>query len=312
MGFMDVKNRIMAEGIFPFYLDQAYVKGRLVRLGPEIDKLLSKHQNYPPLVKSYMAELTVLAAVLSTDVKYRGVFTLQISARPDQPSMMKLMVIDVNTEGHIRAYARWDKEEYKKLSRNDSLSLQEVFGHGFITFTADLAAHEERYQAIVELSGKTLADCIHHFFRQSEQIPTGIVLYSDYCDQNHQTKAGALILQQLPVERNISYEAQQKHEDDWITDLSLLGTLTQKELLDFNLTSAKLLHRLFHERNLYQLDPQSLLAKCSCSQEKIYNLLKTFSAHERTEITIENQINVKCEFCGHHYTFIDNKDFSSF
>ena len=49
-----------------------------------------------------------------------------------------------------------------------------LLGTGYLAFTVDQGEHTERYQGIVELTGATLADCAHHYFRQSEQIQAGI------------------------------------------------------------------------------------------------------------------------------------------
>ncbi len=40
----------------------------------------------------------------------------------------------------------------------------------------------ERYQGIVSLSGQSLADCMQHYFLQSEQIQTGLIVASGNAD----------------------------------------------------------------------------------------------------------------------------------
>ncbi len=294
------------EGIMPFYLDHARTKGRLVRLGSQIDKLLKKH-NYPPFINRYVAEIIALAATLSVDAKYEGVFTLQVSTQPDHPSLIRLLVVDINTQGHVRAYAQWDEELLDKtIKQNNSLeeiSLQEIFGKAFIVFTADLAEQVERYQAIVELSGKTLAESMHHFFRQSDQVPTGLVLYSQTHPEKDHLIAGALILQRLPSQTGLPLTEIEKQEDDWITNLSLMGTLTKNELLDAHLSNEKLLYRLFHERNLHFLTLKPLVAQCSCSKERLSKILDNFPLLERKQMAVNGEIKAVCEFCNTEYAF---------
>lgn len=294
------------EGVLPFYLDQAHTKGRLVRLGPETHKLLSKH-SYPPFINQYIAELIALAATLAIDAKYEGVFTLQVSTQPDHPSLIRLLAVDINTKGHVRAYAQWNddllKQTLDQKKSIEEISLQETFGKGYIIFTADLAEQVERYQAIVELSGKTLADSMHHFFRQSDQVPTGLILYSQFEPSSDQLIAGALILQRLPVQKGTPEEEIEKQDDDWITNLSLLGTLTKKELLDPQLSHQKILHRLFHERSLHLLDFKPLIAQCSCSKERLAKIIDNFSPTEREQMVIEGKIKAVCEFCNTEYVF---------
>lgn len=294
------------EGITPFYLDRARVKGRLVRLGDQIDQLLKKH-NYPPFINRYVTEVIALAATLSVDAKYEGLFTLQISTQPDCHSIIRVLVVDINTHGHVRAYAQWNEEELnQRIKQDDNLEeipLKEVFGKAVIVFTADLAEQIERYQAIVELSGKTLAESMHHFFRQSDQVPTGLVLYSQINPKKDQISAGALILQRLPLESGLAVEDVEIQDDDWITNLSLIGTLTKSELLDANLNNEKLLYRLFHQHNLHLLDLKPLVAQCSCSKERLGKIIDNFSTDEQKKMTINGEIKAICEFCNTEYVF---------
>ncbi len=287
--------------IVPFYLDHAHVKGRLVRLGNEGKKVVANH-GYPDLVNQYISEVIVLAAVLSIDIKYDGIFTLQISRQPDHQSLIRLITVDINTQGHIRAYAQWDEQALKDYNTMTSAqpSLQEVFGQAYIVFTADLAQQGERYQAIVELQGRTLSDSMHHFFRQSDQVPTGLVLYSQPASPA-QFIAGAVILQRLPVSLEQNPEQQ---EDDWLANLSLLGTLSKHELLDTDLSHEQLLYRLFHERNLRILEPKLLKAQCSCSLERIQKMLASFSLEDQKKMATEGKIEIVCEFCNTPYTVV--------
>ncbi len=49
-----------------------------------------------------------------------------------------------------------------------------LLGAGYLALTVDQGEHTERYQGIVELEGANLAECVHHYFRQSEQVEAGI------------------------------------------------------------------------------------------------------------------------------------------
>ncbi len=289
--------------IVPFYLDHAHIKGRLVRLGKQTESLLANH-SYPALVNQYIAEVISLAAVLSVDVKYEGVFTLQISSQPDQASLIRLITVDINTQGHIRAYAQWDQKilHHEQDFILNPPCLQEVFGRGFMVFTADLAHQIERYQAIVELQGKSLTDSMHHFFRQSDQIPTALVLHSRSGSKEREFVAGAVILQRLPFSGDPTPEQQDQDSDDWFTNLSLLGTLTRKELLNPDLSSFDLLYRLFHERNIHILKAKPLKSQCSCSLNRIQKMLENFSDDDRVGMAVDGQIEIICEFCNKKYT----------
>src|SRR5260370_27106130 len=87
----------------PFRIDPFALRGRLVRLGPTIDRILSQHA-YPEPVAGMLGEAITLAVVLPGALKYDGIFTLQTKgARP-----IKLMIADVSTAGAVRGYAQYD------------------------------------------------------------------------------------------------------------------------------------------------------------------------------------------------------------
>jgi molecular chaperone Hsp33 len=66
----------------PFQIDSSGLRGRLVRLGPVLDEILTRH-DYPEPVALMLGEAIVLAAALAGALKYDGVFTLQ--TRGDGP-----------------------------------------------------------------------------------------------------------------------------------------------------------------------------------------------------------------------------------
>ena len=161
--------------IQPFRIDPFALRGRLVRLGPTIDRILSQH-DYPEPVAAMLGEAITLAVVLAGALKYDGIFTLQ--TKSDGP--IRLIVADVSTDGAVRGYAQYDARELEAAlaARRDgaSPSVPVLIGSGYIAFTVDQGEDTERYQGIVELTGATLAECAQHYFRQSEQIQAGIKL----------------------------------------------------------------------------------------------------------------------------------------
>jgi molecular chaperone Hsp33 len=68
--------------VVPFQLERARISGRLARLGPSVDTVLSAHA-YPGLVSHVLGEALALAALLGTALKFDAVFTVQ--AQGDGP-----------------------------------------------------------------------------------------------------------------------------------------------------------------------------------------------------------------------------------
>src|SRR5437660_12899265 len=89
----------------PFRLDPFALRGRLVRLGPTVDRILSQH-DYPDPVAAILGEAITLAVVLAGALKYDGIFTLQTES--DGP--VRLIVADVLTDGSVRCYAHYDAD----------------------------------------------------------------------------------------------------------------------------------------------------------------------------------------------------------
>src|SRR4029079_17285067 len=97
--------------ILPFQADQAEVFGRLVKLGPTVDTILSRH-DYPEPVSKLLGEAVALTALLGAALKSEGKFILQAST--DGP--VDLLVTDYEVPVHLRGYARFSAERLAELA----------------------------------------------------------------------------------------------------------------------------------------------------------------------------------------------------
>jgi molecular chaperone Hsp33 len=282
--------------IQPFRIDPFALRGRLVRLGPTIDRILSQH-DYPEPVATVLGEAITLAVVLAGALKYDGVFTLQ--TKSDGP--VRLIVADVSTEGAVRGYAQYDRERLP-APRAGNPSVPELIGSGYIAFTVDQGDHTERYQGIVELAGTTLAECAQHYFRQSEQIQAGIKLSVARAGENGAWRAGGLMLQRVPPEGGYKVIADDV-EDGWRRAMVLMSTATPGELVDPDLPPRRLLFRLFHEDGVRVFETHPLEARCRCSRERIIRILRAFPKDDIDEMRQDPVTTVTCEFCNTAYEF---------
>ena len=238
----------------PFRIDPFALRGRLVRLGPALDRILSQH-DYPEPVAAILGEAITLAVVLAGALKYDGIFTLQ--TKSDGP--VRLIVADVSTEGAVRGYAQYDRGRLDAVAAPSlakpgaSPSVPELIGRGYIAFTVDQGEDTERYQGIVELIGATLAECAQHYFRQSEQIQAGIKLSVARAGHGGGWRAGGLMLQRVPPEGGYSVIADDV-EDGWRRAMVLMSSATPAELVDPELSPHRLLLRLFHDEGVRVYD----------------------------------------------------------
>ena len=284
--------------IQPFSIEGHGVRGRLVRLSDVVDRIVTQHA-YPDSVAKLLAEMMVLSAALAAALKYEGVFTLQ--TKGDGP--IKLMVVDITSAGAMRGYAQFDAEKVAAIAAEnpgEQASLPRLHGKGYLAFTVDQGQHTDRYQGIVEMDGATLSDCVHHYFRQSEQLKAGFKLAAAKGPDGW--RAGAIMLQRLPQE-NVTEMAEDVADDAWRRAFILMASCTDKELLDLETPATDILYRLFHEDGVRVQKVQGVEAKCRCSAARVETVLNAMSPAELADLQIDGKLEVTCEFCNTRYDF---------
>jgi molecular chaperone Hsp33 len=218
-------------------------------------------------------------------------------------------VVDITTGGAIRGYAQIDADKLAKLSMpaasGAGASVPRLLGAGYLALTVDQGEHTERYQGIVELQGATLADCVHHYFRQSEQIGAALkvaVVQRSGENGSRAWRGGALMIQRLPAEDGNPVR-RDAEDEGWRRAAILMSSSTSAELVDPLLPPETLLFRLFHEDGVRAYAPHVLSARCRCSQERVETVLRILSPEEVEDMTIDGRVVVTCEFCSTVYTF---------
>ncbi|HOO50380.1 MAG TPA: Hsp33 family molecular chaperone HslO [Alphaproteobacteria bacterium] len=284
-----------------FDLERANLRGRIIRLGSVLNQIIDPHP-YPEKVAKLVAETVTLSVLLSSMLKFEGVFILQ--AQGEGPVFR--LVSDVTSAGDARGTAGFDKEELEKLLKdNPEPSIGELIKNGYLAFTVDQGEHMDRYQGIVELKGQNLEDSIHHYFDQSEQIGTAIKMAVEK-DEDGKWRGGAVMLQHIPENEMIPQDHKPVHEN-WNRARILLETCTKEELLDPKLHDETLLYRLFHEEGVRVFTPQPIQKGCRCTPEKLQSILALLSEDDREHATVNGEIAMTCEFCNKDFKF-DPKD----
>jgi molecular chaperone Hsp33 len=283
----------------PFQLERSTLRGRVVRLGDLVDRVLTRH-DYPEPVGRLLGELFVLTATLAGGLKFDGTFSLQI--RSDGP--VSLMLADCTNDGAMRGYARYDDARVTAASGTDVASL---LGNGRLAFTVDQNQLGQAYQGIVELSGRTLTECMQTYFRQSEQLKTGLKIAVDRIDGSERARwrAGGIMIQRLADEARDDSSEEQALED-WRRTMLLLGTATEAELVDPHLPPERLLLHLFHEEGVRVFTPLGLRFGCRCSRERVETMLRRFPEHDLDDMKDDQgDVVVTCQFCNIDFRFDD-------
>jgi molecular chaperone Hsp33 len=280
------------DSVQPFRVGAMGAKGRHVRLGASIDRVLSQHA-YPDPVSILLGEFMALTATLASVIKYDGVFIVQASG--DGP--IRMVVADITSDGVVRGYADFDEEAIAALALDASIegSVPRMLGAG--------------HPAL----GATLSDCAHDYFRQSEQIETGIALACGRTAAGW--RSGAIMLQRVPHEggtdgRPAAFRDEflaLGDEDDWRRFIILMSSVKTAELLDPTLESAQLLHRLFHEEDVWLYPARTIAFGCRCSRARVTTMLKSFPRDEIDTMKIDGRVVVTCQFCNQSEVFEDDQ-----
>lgn len=282
-------NRRRDDLVQPFQIEGPGLRGRLVRLGAAVDTILRRH-DYPTPVAALLAEALALAATLSAALKYDGIFTLQLKG--DGP--VGMLVVDVTSDGALRGYAQVSGA--LPAGRDCTAApVPGLVGKGYLAFTVDQGEHSERYQGIVELTGDSLTECIHHYFRQSEQFSAAMQVTAG-CNEAGQWRAGALMLQRMPDREAIV--SRKERDEAWRRSVVLMSSVTAAELLDPGLEPPDLLFRLFHEDGVRIYRTRTLSFACRCSRQRVLHILASLPRVEMAELTVDGLVTVTCQFCN--------------
>lgn len=303
--------------VLPFQIEATGVRGRVARLGPLVDDVLTRHA-YPEPVGRMLGEALTLAGLLGVSLKFEGSLILQTQS--DGP--VGLMVASYTSPGGLRGYAQVDREAFDALAPQNH-DAAHLLGKGHLALTIDPGGDMDRYQGIVALDGTSLAEAAHEYFRQSEQIATSIKLAVGTIDTGagSQWRAGGIMIQHLAVEGGIvderearaRAEAEEKQaqlteagepvENAWERATVLLDTAEDHELLDPTLAPETLLYRLFHEDGVRVFDHHDMERVCRCSADRSRGILKSFPSDDIAEMVEDGLLRVRCEFCNTEYAF---------
>src|SRR5499427_8572705 len=154
------------DAVLPYEVDALDLRGRLTRLGPTLDDILTRH-DYPAPVGKLLGEAIVLTTLLGSALKFEGRFILQ--AQTAVP--VSFLVVDYKAPDRRRAYARYVAARLSEAQDSGAL-----LGRGHLAMTVDQGADMSRYQGLVALHGGSLEEAAHEYFRRSEQIPTKVRL----------------------------------------------------------------------------------------------------------------------------------------
>jgi molecular chaperone Hsp33 len=306
------------DAILPFAVKALDLRGRIVRLGAAVDRILNAH-DYPIPVAKLLGEAIVLTVMLGSALKFEGRFILQTQS--DGP--VRMIVVDFTAPGTVRGCARFDAARVAAAIAQGEAAPGQLLGRGHLAMTIDRGPDMSRYQGLVPLEGGDLEQAAHEYFTRSEQIPTRVRLAvaeefrAGANGPRRHWRAGGILLQFLPNSPERARRADLDpgdappgttphvlpEDEAWVEGRSLVATVDDIELLDPVLSSERLAYRLFHERGVRVFRATPVAAQCSCSRHGVENMLRSFSQQDRDDMVEGGRITVTCEFCSSTYVF---------
>src|SRR5690606_3121553 len=199
-----------------FLLPAAGVRGVAARLD-DTWQALAERAPYPLAVDALLGEAAAASALFIGHAKVDGRLSVQLRAS----GALRTLFAECTAAGTLRGIARLDEGVFDGSLPPPSRDLRALGDDAVLAITIEnpaLGGREPiRYQGLVALDADRLDAAFEDYFRQSEQLPTRLLLA---CDGQ---RAAGLMLQKLPGDEG--------DEDGFRRIGALFDTLGDEELL---------------------------------------------------------------------------------
>lgn len=258
-----------------FVFESLSIRGAIVRLEETWQQVIAQH-HYPEALRRLLGEGTAATVLLATGLKGRPRISLQLQGE----GPVKLLLVQCSGEFEVRGMAQWRAERQG----------EPLLGAGRLAVNLDTGQGGQQFQGIVPLVGNALDACLETYFKQSEQLPTRLLLR---CGE---ARVAGLLLQALP--------AKQPDEDAFETIGALAATVTPEELAE--LPATVLLERLFGAYTLRLFKPRLVKHDCRCTAEHLARIVRMLGAAELDDLLRETgKVELTCEFCNRCFRYDD-------
>lgn len=268
--------------LYRFQLQRSGVRGAIARLDRTWQRIRG-NGGYDEATAQLLGRTVAANALFTSALKFEG----RLSIHLRDSGALRLLFADCTHDGRLRGIARTDPLAAGQIGATLRPGAR-------LAITIENAATDARYQGLVPVEDGDLTRAFEGYFDRSEQLPTKLALAAGA------QRCGGLMLQQIAVAGG----APLGDADGWNRVQHLLATLTDAELLE--LPPEQVLLRLFHEEDVRLQPAQALAFGCTCSRERVGDVLRSLGREENESVLAEQgTIQITCEFCGQRYVFDD-------
>jgi molecular chaperone Hsp33 len=247
-------------------------------------------RDYPVAVRTLLGEMLAASALLSANLKFNGMIVMQIHG--DGP--VKLLVVECDSELKLRATAKLadDAEIADDATLTDLVNANgKAASSSPSTPRTSCPASRptrawSRWTARAWPPSSRITCCVQNSSTPSCGWPP-----------TRRSRAACCCRSCLPSAAMQPRRQAGGELEDWNHMVMLGDTLKREELLSTDI--ATLMHRLFWEQTIRVFDPVHPQFHCSCSREKVGNMLKMLGQEEVAEALSQmEKLAIDCDFCG--------------
>ena len=264
-----------------FLFEDLPFRGAFVVL-TDVWQTISKQKEYPNGVSEFLGEFLAANILMTASIKLDGKITVQIQDNPK----LDLIVSECTNEFNVRATAKFTKS----ARTDEQIQYKDCLQGGNLVISIVATEEGRLYQSIIALSkNESLAGLLDEYMLQSEQLPSVFIFaYTN-------NKIVGFLLQQMP-------EQTDNRAIDIKRIFNLVKDLNKSELLDEQVPM--ILRKLFIEDDIILFAPEKVQFNCTCSREKVSNMLRGLGRNEADSIINEEKIiRISCDFCNARYEY---------
>lgn len=263
--------------MYRFLLEDEGIRGALVRLNETWRQVVAQH-SYPDDIEQLLGQGVAATVLLASGLKGHPHVSMQLQGQ----GPLKLLLVQCSSELRVRGMAQW----------RPHAATEPLLGAGRLVVNLDTGERNGIFQGIVPLVSRDLEGCLEAYFRQSEQLPTRLVLA---CDAEH---AAGLLLQTLP--------SRKAEPASFAAAARLARSMHTTELMHDPVES--LLLRAFAPYRVRLFKPHAVLHDCRCTPERLANIARMLGAEELHSILRDvGQVELTCEFCNRAFSYSDTE-----